>query len=82
MIRQDWGVLELGVVQEDRPLRQQGEGEEEGERKMEDRLLLLLVSEWTWSGIDDSAKGASAAQSISCETTAGKTIAMTASVSG
>jgi hypothetical protein len=49
---------------------------------MADRLLLLLVSGWTSSDTDNAAKGASADQSISCETTAGKTVAMTASVSG
>jgi len=49
---------------------------------MADRLLLLLVSVWTCSNTDSVAKGSSADQSISCETTAGKTIAMTASVSG
>lgn len=52
MIRQDWRVLELGLVEEERP-RQQEEGE--GRRKMADRLLLLLllaVSVWV-CGVTD-----------------------------
>ena len=68
------------MLGEERHLHQQDEGE--GVRKMADRLLLLLVSVWTCSNTDSVAKGSSADQSISCETTAGKTIAMTASVSG
>jgi hypothetical protein len=78
MNRPDW-LLEVEVEEEQQP---QLEGE--GRRKMADRLLLLLVRGLTWTCIDtdNSAKGASAEQSISCETTAGKTVSMTASVSG
>ena len=77
MNRLDW-LLE--VEEEEQHLRLEGEGE--GRRKMADRLLLLLVCQWTCGYSDNAAKGASADQSISCETTAGKTVAMTASVSG
>jgi hypothetical protein len=78
MNRPDW-LLEEEVEQEQH-LRLEGEGEEQ--RKMADRLLLLLVCQWTCGDTNNAAKGASADQSISCETTAGKTVAMTASVSG
>jgi len=77
MNRPDWQVLEEEVER-----RRQLEEEGEGRKKMADRLLLRLVSVWTSSNTDNSAKGSSADQSISCETTTGKTVAMTASVSG
>jgi hypothetical protein len=76
MNRPDW-LLEAEAEQH---LRLEGEGE--ARRKMAGRLLLLLVCQWTCGYTENAAKGASADQSISCETTAGKMIAMTASVSG